>query len=1081
MPDNIIAVNKDLKGGLDTDTDVLYISGGNYTDRVNVERNESFIGGAETGSLGNKNYTTLQPQELQQQTTRVYIETFFTGVGVGFRNSNGQLIRFAEASSPVADLTNNKLAIQNAISAFVPDLSAVFNLNFPTDNFIDITFNDASYSEWTLEVSTNTTSEFLKTRIIKEAISLTGAGSYNLIGSKEINSISIQLYTTQKKPKEQGFGISSLSDLNNSVVCYVVNHGLQTNESIIIANLLSTAAVFNGEWTVTIIDDDYFVLNLSDSSGVLTATPVYFGGNYYKNPYGVGAIVFQQFVPNDNTYTTTIPLRSKRFNWNTKYQIDLDVEYFNNVYSLYMQDFYNRPRVVYIYDTYENDSAIEAINPQYGTYEYEQLEFQIRLQKDYTAAIVSVRGQDQLGGNLLSGGWRYGAILVTEELSETEITDLSEIVYTFFPVWEYNSTKPIYGTVSNTNKVNKVLVQNIPPSVYKFIDLIAVFIAGSGGNVTATDAVVVSRTTLGPDQTSIEIDHTGNEVDTRGFLLSALPSIGRPNILRAKSNVIGENRLLIANYESTEATDISDWFKSIKYSIKRSDQYTGYFTTNTTLFAQPYNPEVGYQLYEWYRFYGVGEYLDGGCTDACFLFDMRFVSQDDYTNSFPTDDDYRFLGTNGTDRRDFNGDELIQYELSDTINGFDNMFQWHLEIKNVDWDYQLNGIKVKDIFKRIKICRAERVKEVISTGYIVPQVFQSLSDQTNGQSSFNNRYNIGVPTGVYTDVRGLLDPNPPQKTDGFYPFAYGAFYLYFKYFYGYVPSEVDSDDAQTRVLLIPKNAREQIVNSSGQTVSPDIDKYVDADLLVSYYSPDILLGFITDKPEPQSELLILGNVGYQYQLNTGDQGLTGYNTDSTFSNFNANDKKTTVQKYKIKDSILATVNTSTTWNVDNKSIRIWKKDTSIMYGNRTFGPSSPLRMKFAATNGPTVTSPVLYLDNPIDVTSPNNNPLNQYHVMLYGLNFSRKNNKYGDVAKSNDVFYLNYDVQNGETSKNIFGGDVYTQRTWLKKSYPKIVPMDFNIISEYFEQLDPFRGASNAFGIVSQNVYNSQLRTFSPV
>jgi hypothetical protein len=38
--------------------------------------------------------------------------------------------------------------------------------------------------------------------------------------------------------------------------------------------------------------------------------------------------------------------------------------------------------------------------------------------------------------------------------------------------------------------------------------------------------------------------------------------------------------------------------------------------------------------------------------------------------------------------------------------------------------------------------------------------------------------------------------------------------------------------------------------------------------------------------------------------------------------------------------------------------------------------------------------------------------------------------------------------------------------------------MDFNLISQYFEQLDPFTGLSNAFNIVSQNILNTQLRTF---
>lgn len=959
MPDITVQVNRDRRGGLDTNSDEYNIQGGNYPDRVNVERNNDGTYGSDTPTLGTEVVYTIPDVALQNQRTRIYLAApFFTQATIELKNVRGQIIRFSNPTS-APTLSANKIAIRNTITAW--GLSAVFDNDTNLEPYIDVEL-DTQYSDFDLVVTNQLNDTVYRTRIIREAISETGAGPLYLIGSREVNSINIMCYTSQTKQREVLKNIVTVQNLAGAVIIEAPGHGLQNNESVILARMGGAAAAFNGEWTVTVLDASFFRINFA-VAGALPIIPTNYGGLVYSSPYGYGCFIFQNYNANSDSYEYSVPLRSKRFNWSTLHQIDIDIKFFNKLYACQIADDYNRPRTVYFDEAYFNDSAIEAINPNKGRYDYETLSLQIKTQQDYSGVTVALREQRQSGGSLDSGGWLYGTLLVTDELTETELSDLTDIAFVYEPT--FDGTTNVFGTYGPTNKANSVQVDNISPGIYKYIDLVAVYVAGSENNLTATEAFVVSRTQLGPDQTSITLDHTGNEIDTRGFDLLQVANV-RSSILRNKCNVYGENRLLIANYTTSQQFDISEWLKTVKYSLKKFPIFSDFGGTNVNGFAQPFlSPNRnGYQLYEWYRFYCVAEFIEGGETDASFLFDVRFVTQDDYSASFGTDDDFRFLETNGTDRRDFSNDDLTDYSLGTDDR---NVNQFYIDINGIDWNFQFDGVPASDLFRRIKICRAERIKEVLSMGYLHPSL------RKTGTSPEDNDF-----------IQGFLPIGQNQDN-------YRGPYSYF---------------------------------------SPDIFlgledfEYVNGDAFV--------MTGITLNAEVLTGKLLWGNDSQLriFRARSGNLFVPALNISLKYDIFDAkylgSGETTTI------DSLLGICNMSKT-------------------SQATFLPSDDI-----FGNG--FQSPIVTLNGSI-------NAENLYTII--SIHYRRRRDKYGGVNAINNVLYTGFFIEANQTGAQVFGGDVYTQQTWLKVNYP------YDGSGESSET-----GGGRGYNVYSQNILNTQLRTY---
>lgn len=1112
MPDVTIGVNRDLRGGLDSDTDIHYLNGGNYQDCVNVERNESGTTGSDTPSLGTRLQYEIPEQQVQDQKVRIYIKSSdypngFDWIRVTLYNGNGQIIKndYIDATG----IVNSDIGIRGSII----NMLAISGFSFltytigsnTTDSegtyIIDLMF-DFFYDDWTIEVVpeqllsrvpifynngegggriTSITSgpkpiipatslEPFQTRILQEAISETGAGKYHLIGSRENNSLLFMTWTTQTKERTRLnlnlVGISA-GTVNNGVIfrgIYVrtdIPHGLQTNESVILANLSGVANIYNGEWTITVVSDTVFYLNTALATVDISNIETNYGGQLYVNPYGLGAFLVQRYDIQANVYRYEIPLRSKKLNWITTKQIDLDVEYFNQVYSLYYNDFYNRPRVTYFQGDLFLDCAIEAINPQFGRYSYEQLIAQIRLQEDTASVTIELRDQIQTGGSLNSGSYRYGVILVTEEFTETEISDLTDQVNVYAPEWpgfgaDANTTFTYldnpYGTYSPppTPKVNQIYVSDIPPGIYKYIDLIAVYITGADNNITATEAQIVSRTQIGPDQTEVLLKHSGNETDIRSFSLAGLNPV-RQSILKAYNNIIGENRLLISNFETSQRFDISEWASQFKYSIKKYETYGDYGGTNIYTYAAPFNNQggqytpVGYQFYEWYRFFVVAEFKEGGFTDATFCFDIRFVTQQDYIDSYGTEDDFRFLNTNITDRRDFNGDELITYNFG---RGDRYYYQYGIELKGINWDFSINGVKAKDLFRRLKICRAERVKEVLSCGVSAWSYAKVYSTSQGIKQSQIEECKLGT-------IYGVMNPFP-------------NYFLYTRSSENILQSEFYIDYLQS---------------------------------VVSYHSPDILFGN-DEKILENDTILDLGPIKstsnyYQWTPTIGPNPAqlddfwiinnplsTNVASDGIIDDqFYINERKAGVTKVLFASFV------ETGQSVDIDTIASFGPATD-SYGHvidpikkytkgaTTVALLDPNQFTLNTENSILVNgnregSYVLHLNQPLKKNLSIDLANGNYGGGSLTLHYRRLTNKYGISTANNDVIFTGFYIDNGESNKFIFGGDVYNQQTWIKQVFPKTSAVTVDGFGT-----DVYIGAASGCNVITTNTVNTQLRVY---
>lgn len=1078
MPDITIGVNRDLRGGLDSDTDIQNLAGGNYPDCVNVERNNSGIGGADAPSDGNAIAYTIPEIQKQGQKVRVFNNLIdfqnneYNFIRMSLYNANGFLIRnsYLDAKNYTIDLF---AGIKNAVEAELA--TETWNEGYSTgsvtafnntEGYFDVFF-EFEYDSYTFELVpgfgdlalvggriasgssgggvvisrdgtiggvvrppannvnsgvgtpiNETFTEFdpLDIKIIQEAYSASAAGKLHLIGSKENNSKLFMCWTTKTKDKTRipignnvqmyiNTGISGDGSNKLWVETFPIEHGLTDYQSIILANAQSPFSIYNGTWVIRVVGPTSFYLATSNNSisANLPTSPIKSFAEVYTNVDGVGAFVVQTYDVQTNTYQYKIPLRSKNLNWDTKHQIDLDVEFFNNVYSLYYNDFLNRPRVTYFNNPIETDSAIEAINPT-GQYEYEKLSEQIKLQLDYGGVTLKINNQYQVGGSLVSGSYRYGVVLVTEQLTETEISDLTDQINVYVPAYEGQNEANVYGTYAATSKINEILVTGINPGIFKYIDLVAVYISGSNTTTTSTEALVVSRTQLGDDQTEIILKHSGNEIDTRGFSLGQLSPV-RETILKAYNNVIGENRLLVSNFETTQRVNINDWVSTFRYSIKRNPVYWDYIYENNLGFSIPfsgykvdgqneYECPIGYQLYEWYRFYVVAEFIEGGFTDATFCFDVRFVTKQDYENSWDTEDDFRFISTNGSDRRNLDEDELDTYNYNPSVDIGDLesvrlYYQFGIEINNVDWDFSIDGVKVSDIFKRIKICRAERIPEVLNSGALNQSLKITQIEESN-KSSY------------------------PGSEVGQYVFA------------DYCGSIKNVNGAEASYSLQMATSIEGIPNI-------DVARYLYSEFYGSYYSPDLIFSAGYDFQDGDKLVIISRYVPVE-------------TLSSTLRKFESNNPFFTSYVADIEEGKGMSFDSVTQFNDLNWYTKK-ANDQQIYYV--VPNPGSTI-----VSNNFEEGSIIFKFKNKIPIMGLGFNP-----GMYTSLYFRKKANKYGSREAALDVLYTDYSIFPYESSKTVFGGDVYTQQTWFKKMFP----------------LSGGGGAA-AFNIISQNKLNTQLR-----
>ncbi len=268
--------------------------------------------------------------------------------------------------------------------------------------------------------------------------------------------------------------------------------------------------------------------------------------------YGVELGVFTGGV-SSATYTRL--LRTNKLRLNQNEVIDMHVSLiFGGVYSINYAYKGERPRVIYAPSALTQDCCVTYANPLIkgeGNINLNSVDIQTSLQLTNNVGRISFTTQDQIGGSLKSGGYRYFVrfgLNITGNVTEWSLGSGNVPVY-IGANNKSNSWVLVQGNISGekTSKKNNLLIEGINPNAFDFIEVAAVQYSGtSGSDAVATEAYIIGRKNVTTDKATFT--HIGGETTTQDYTIGELLQV-EDVYISAKSQEIKKNRLNLASVE----------------------------------------------------------------------------------------------------------------------------------------------------------------------------------------------------------------------------------------------------------------------------------------------------------------------------------------------------------------------------------------------------------------------------------------------------------------------------------------------------------------------------------------------------
>jgi len=746
-------------GKLDQDTDIPYIKQGDYTDALNVRPITDSTGSTQSmiNILGNEYACAIGKVPMQNKVLAIALDGGLSSwVTFVFTDANGNNLNtpitvltgtgtFAAVYSNVYTALSTGFAIDGITFSMssIALTSTTGYLLVELQTKAGVSLNYTNYSAYNYPVAHSIP---LEISTYKEAYDISVAGDLFAIGSYDLLG-DLFVFTTSNIKEVSTVDITGITNVINGVVTTSVAHGLVNGQRVKITGV--TPSTFNGIYVINTVNPTTFKLgNTVAIVGSYTS-----GGTVTSNYEGVGEIGVIQNIANtastsvtpDFSYTRLV--RSVGFNFSTKHQIDSYVERNSEKISIYWTDEYNFPRVLYYSgSTYVQDGVIASpvVINSLGEYDYDTIANETKLYLTQSPTVLSYNGQQQSGGSVKSGNWRYAYRFISSGGSETEWSDLSNVV----PVFKsstISSASSISGDDAGvtTTKVNSFIVSGILPNLFKYIEFAGVNYTSSGSQIG-----YIIRKELLESNTSIILNHTGLE-DYTSLDLGTL-NVRSLSYNTAKNITAIDNRLVLSNLTLTQIVDFSAWTKTWKHTLLKQSISTTSFAASLKVgeYNDPGNvyTSVGYMDNETYRFGAKFRLKDGSQTQTFWIDDIRFdTSSSNITTPFETSN-RRIAG-------------LPNYNLTNSANT--TAYSTCVQFSDFGFDTAIDGVSARDLIDEIIIEREECVKEILATGMAAMSVYdpsavaiQSL--QSPGTNLFYNDYNGAVAV-VYTGEYALCD------------------------------------------------------------------------------------------------------------------------------------------------------------------------------------------------------------------------------------------------------------------------------------------------------------------------------------
>jgi hypothetical protein len=563
--------------------------------------------------------------------------------------------------------------------------------------YVEFEFFYAPYFDYIFEI-TDGLSNYgsIDLVIVQEAIDTGSIGEWNLIGSDDRTSYSFQFWTTRRSLPQE-LEILNVSDNGSGVIriTTVDPHGLLPNQAVSIS-LVEGAVEANGIWTVDVIDQ--FNFDLYNSAYISAYVS---GGTVTYNIYGLGEIGVA-VRGDDDVVTYTRLLRSIEFNFTTLKQIDVRVKRKQDSrFAAYFTDNYNVPRVFYYKGAFIQDGALNFIDSD-NIYEYGNISSELRWLLNNEDFFIEVIGQEDSGGVLKSGNWRYSARLLTSNFTATNWSQLTEGIPVFV---DSNTDVHLLGSNPDvpTSKVNRLKLTNNVSGLYTYVEIAALNYI----NNIAPYGYIIGRFVLSDDDVQY-FNHSGQEPEQLDLDPGTLNDFSNAFVLAQNVELL-DNRAILSNLTPAQTIDFTEWVKTFKYSLnRRSLETVGVWSTDSLQVGEYQDPMNVYSykshmMMETYR-YGFRFKLKNGSLTQVFYpgYDIKI---DLPATPFPSE---RLAGT------------FTSFDLTDQATtpsgGPTEVYSIYISWENINLSFLIDGTPVYNLVDEIIPCRATVVPEVLVHG-----------------------------------------------------------------------------------------------------------------------------------------------------------------------------------------------------------------------------------------------------------------------------------------------------------------------------------------------------------------------------
>lgn len=753
-------------GRLDTDTAPEYVAPGNYTDALNVTHitNNTESTQGIVPYLGNDLAFNLGSVATQNKIYRVYTpQVALTGTLTVYDQNGNVITGFPTTWNRNQTLANQAISIDTALTALVGATTTTSGVDY-----VDIMLTSIAGYDWALTATAGSTPDVaLETVVIQEAYDTTLSGELNDIGSYDLsgdlyvwstpqtNLPTTVLNSTTGLPMVISLSINTTPAPDVYRVTCAGAHGLTSGMKVVISDVTVTSPGIvspNGIWIINVINSTVFdLLEYYNVTTGMVATANTGKIILYTEAVGEIGVAYKDEnlpLPLTNQWTYTRLLRTKEWGFRTKKQVDTYAERNSIKDSIYWTDDYNVPRVMYYNLPYATDGAITVINPT-GKYAYGTIGAETKLILSSTNARIEFTSQDQSGGQVTSGNWRYTIRFLSDSLAPTEWADLTNPINVYLA--PDNGTPALIigdepGTI--TGKINNFLISGIIPGLFKYVELAGINYVGNG-----IEGFNIKRVLLTGNDTTLIISHTGTETGQTNLDLGTLNFKEAP-ITTAKNIDVIDSRMILSNLTVAQQSDLTAWAQTFTYSINRQSLTAVRSAVDGTIVMGEYqdptnvNMFCGYMHNETYRFgVKVRFKATGFWSDTFWIDDVKFdcTSSGRKTSNLTNFNLTANSGVPGAD--DICYSAFIGFNITSAI-----------------LDYLIDGERVRDLVDTISFERAEVVPTILACGMVVLSVYDALVD-----ANYLLRYGT-VPNvfGEFPFISGRTSGAPPGGTDPLY-------------------------------------------------------------------------------------------------------------------------------------------------------------------------------------------------------------------------------------------------------------------------------------------------------------------------